>query len=102
MSLTWMTGCGENACAFTAVAGGCCAIDSLLGAPAVTVMLDDVTPVRFDAANNNERLPIVPVRDRLTNVAAPLAFVVAVSVPPSAGRPAESETVTTTPAWLTA
>lgn len=75
---------------------------SAVGAPAVIVTVPDVVLVRPDAVNLRVRAPVVPVIARLANVAAPLAFVVAVRVPPSVPPPVEMDTVTTIPACVTA
>jgi hypothetical protein len=71
------------------------------GGGVVTVIVLDVTAVRFAAVNRNACAPL-PVIARLLNVAVPFAFVVAVAVPLNVPLPLAIATLTTTPAWLTA
>ena len=71
-------------------------------APAVMVIVPEVAPATAGALKFTVRLPLLPVMDRLTKVAAPLALVLAVSVPPSAPPPVAIVAVTTVPSWLTA
>src|SRR5690242_2679804 len=72
-----------------------------VAAPADTTTVVDVTPVRPVAPKESVRLPTSPVILRFANAAAPVALVVAVRVPPSAGLPVARAAVTTTPLWLT-
>ena len=73
-----------------------------VAAPAVMVIVPDVTAVRPVALNVKVRSPAVPVIARLVKLAAPLPFVVAVSVPPRVPPPVAIAAVTVTWAWLTA
>ena len=73
-------------------------IDSCAGTPGVIVIVPDVAPVSNGELKYNVRSPIVPTMERPTKAAAPLAFVVAVTVPPSAPVPLAIAAVTTTPA----
>src|SRR2546429_6040773 len=57
----------------------------------------EVSPV---AGKLKVRSPAVPVIARFVKLAAPLAFVVAVSVPPRVPPPVAIAAVTVTPAWL--
>src|SRR2546430_17299177 len=61
----------------------------------------EVTLVSPDALKLRVRSPAVPVIDRSVKLATPLAFVVAVSVPPSAPAPLAIAAVTVTPVWPT-
>ena len=73
-----------------------------VAAPAVTTIALDVAPARPVAPNDSVRLPTSPVILSVANTAAPLALVVAVSVPPNTGSPVASAAVTTMLLWLTA
>ncbi len=72
-----------------------------VAAPADTTTVVDVAPARPVVLNESVRLPTSPVILRVANAAAPLALVVAVRAPPSAGAPVASAAVTTTPLWVT-
>ena len=85
-----------------AMLGGSVVKASWLAAPALTVIVPDVAPVSDVALKLRVRAPIVPVIARFVKVATPLAFVVAVSVPPSVPPPVAMAAVTTVPLWLTA
>ena len=54
------------------------------------------------AAKFNVTVPPMPMRERLENVAAPLALVVAVTTPPSAAPPVAIVAVTNTPELVAA
>src|SRR2546430_2144443 len=82
-------------------ADGWMVIDSWFAGPGVIATDDDEMAVIDGALNDSVRPPTCPVMARLENVATPFASVVAVRVPPSVGRPLETDAVTTTPDWLT-
>ncbi len=65
------------------------------------MIIPETTCVRPVALKLNVRSPIVPLMARSVKLATPLAFVVAVSVPPRVPPPAAIAAVTVTPAWLT-
>src|SRR5256885_318082 len=65
-------------------------------APAVTLMVVEMTSVRLAALKRRVRPPATPVIDRLANVATPLPFVVAVGVPPRFPPPEAIAAVTIT------
>ncbi len=73
-----------------------------MAAPAPTVIVPETAGVSPVALRLRVRPPAAPLIDRLVNVATPLAFVVAVAVPPSVPPPVAIAAVTVTPAWLTA
>ena len=74
-------------------------IASCVAAPAPPIVIvPDVAPVSDGALKLTVNAPAAPVMARLAKVAAPLASVVAVSVPPSVPVPLASAAVTTTPA----
>ena len=99
-SVNRTAGCTAKATPLSAVVDGCVAIISLLATPAITEMFPDVTLVKEVAVKRSVRLPIVPPIESPENVATPLAFVVAVFVPPSVPPPLATAAVTTTPDWL--
>ena len=70
---------------------------SLLEGAEDTVTVFDVALVNVPDVNDSVRSPAVPLIDRFVNVATPLEFVVAVSVPPSVPPPDAIAAVTTTP-----
>src|SRR5207248_6501417 len=72
-----------------------------VAAPAVMVIVPDVAELSPVALKLRVRSPAAPVIDRFVKLAAPFAFVVAVSVPPSVPPPVAIAAVTVTPAWLT-
>src|SRR5947208_16510437 len=69
-----------------------------VAAPAVMVIAPDVAELSPVALKLRVRSPAVPVIDRSVKLATPLAFVVAVSVPPSVPPPVAIAAVTVTPA----
>ena len=101
-SRSWMIGCWANATPLVAAAEGCVVMVSWVAPPAVTVIVPEVTPATAGALKFTVRSPAAPVMDRLKKVAAPLALVLAVSVPPSTPPPVAIVAVTTVPNWLTA
>jgi hypothetical protein len=91
------TGCCVKALPLVALADGCVVIASFVATGgSVTVMVADVTDVRFGAVNTSACAPL-PVIARFVNVATPLAFVVAVVVPLNVPPPLAIAAVTTTP-----
>src|SRR5687767_4183620 len=74
---------------------------SCVGPPAVTLIGDEVAPVRPAALNVSVYDPIAPEMPRPEKVATPAASVATVNVPVS-DAPAPMDTETFTPAWLTA
>src|SRR5436190_2229948 len=97
-----MTGCCPKATPLCAAADGWIAIASCVADPAVIDTVEDVAAVNPAAVKVSVRDPAVPVIERFVHVATPLAFVVAVSVPPKVPPPVAIDAVTTTPAWLAA
>lgn len=97
-SRSWITGCTENCVPLAADADGCVVIERLFGAPAVTLIEFELTPVNDPDEKRSVRVPVTPEMTRLLNVAMPFAFVVAESVPPSEPLPIPMAAVTTTPA----
>src|SRR6185436_12935362 len=96
-SRSWIAGCWANAVPLTAAADGCVVIDSAEAAAALIVTVDDVTALIPDAVNCSAYAPM-PEMFKPENVATPLAFVVAVVVPPSVPPvPLAIAAVTTTP-----
>ena len=77
-------------------------IASCVAAPGMRVIVLEVTPMSEVALKFNSRSPVTPVIDRSVKVATPAALVSTVVVPPSVPPPVAMETVTPTPAWLTA
>ena len=101
-SRSWMIGCWANATPLVAAPDGCVVMVSWVAPPTVTVIVPEVTPATAGALKFTVRSPAAPVMDRLKKIAAPLALVVAVSVPPSVPLPVAIAAVTTVPTWLTA
>ncbi len=95
------TGCWANAAPLCAVADGWVVTVSSLAAPALSVIGPEVTLTKLGAEKLSVRSPIVPLIDRLAKLATPLAFVVAVAVPPRVPPPVVIAAVTVTPAWFT-
>ena len=95
-----MTGCAAKTAPLAADADGCVVIVNLLGAPALTVIVDETAAVRLGDVKRNVCAPS-PEMFKPTKVATPLAFVVAVVVPASTPVPDAIAAVTTTFAWLT-
>jgi hypothetical protein len=60
---------------------------TVVGAPAVTVMVPETTLTRSAAAKSNVRSPVVPVIRRFVNVTAPEELVAMKVVPLRAGEP---------------
>src|SRR5438477_392173 len=71
-----------------------------VAAPAVMVIVPDVAELSPVALKLRVRSPAAPVIDRFVKLAAPFAFVVAVSVPTSVPPPVAIAAATVTPAWL--
>src|SRR5882724_704802 len=96
-SRTWITGCWANATPLWAVLDGSVVSVSWLAAPAVIVTVVEVAFVSPVAVKLKVRSPAGPVIARLVNVATPLAFVAAVSVPPNVPPPVAIAAVTVAP-----
>src|SRR3989441_1040702 len=97
-ALTWTAGV---IAAPAVVVVGCTENTSCVAAPAVTVMVPEVTALSPVAPKVRVRSPAVPVIAKFVKVATPPAVVMAVSVPPSVPPPVAIATVTVTPDWLT-
>ena len=97
-SWTWSTGCCANAAPLCAVFEGWVVMPSWVATPAVMEIVVDVAAASPEALKLRVRSPTVPVIDRSVKLATPLAFVVAVSVPPSVPPPVAIAAVTVTPA----
>jgi len=100
-SFNCTVGCCAKFTSFCAVALGSVAIASWVAAPAVMLMLFEVTPVRPLLAKLKVRLPVVPVMFRPLYVALPFASVVMVAVPPKVPPPVAIATVMLVPAVRT-
>src|ERR1051325_7989117 len=74
-------------------------MESAAGAPAVSTIALDVTPVRPAELNPSVTLPVAPMMARLVKVAVPAELVVTVVVPASEPVPDAIAAVTATPAW---
>src|SRR5947207_802423 len=92
-----MTGCWTICTPFCAVADGWVVRVSRYAGPAVRVMVPEVAAVRPAAEKLSVRAPTFPWIVRVLKVARPLAFVVAVVVPPSTPPPVAMAAVRTTP-----
>src|ERR1043166_9053968 len=95
------TGCCADAAPLWALLDGCVVMLSWLAAPAAMLMVAEVAGVSPVAEKVNVRSPAAPVIDRFVKLATPLAFVVAVSVPPRVPPPVAIVAVTFPPDWLT-
>src|ERR1051325_6125927 len=100
-----MTGCRAKATPLCALDDGCVVMVSWVaggGGGVDTVIVADVVLVSPGEVNCSVRSPSAPEIERSVNVAAPLAFVVAVAVPPNVPPPVAIAAVTVTPAWADA
>src|SRR5882724_9955454 len=100
-SRIWITGCWANVTPLWAVPEGWVVRLSWVAAPAMMVIVPDVTPVRPAALKLKVRSPAVPVMVRFVKLATPLPFVAAVRVPPRVPPPVAIAAVSVTPLWLT-
>src|SRR3989441_733693 len=98
-ALTWTAGV---IAAPAVVVVGCTENTSCVAAPAVTVMVPEVTALSPVAPKVRVRSPTVPVIARFVNVASPLTFVVAVRAPPRPPAPVAMAAAPVPPDWLTA
>jgi hypothetical protein len=96
-SSTLTAGCRAMTTPLWAVCEGWVTRSSVAGEPAVSVMAPEVIGAMPGALNEIVKLPTGPASERLENVAAPEALVVAVTVPPRVPFPEAIDAVMTSP-----